>query len=235
MSQVIAVFGAGPGFGSSVARRFGREGYRVALVARRLAPLEALAAELAEEGIEAAAFTADLSDQAAALATVDAIRAHFGRIDALYYAPIGTEVGFIPARELRAADERPMFELLTFTPIEIVNAVLPEFVERGSGAIVIGQGASGVHAMPGMSGPGLPMAATRNYVHSLNGELAGTGVYVGTIAVAAMIAGSAPHVAWKAGELDLGPVDFPIVEPDELADRVWDLVTRRDRVEILHP
>lgn len=34
MSKTIAVFGAGTGLGASVARRFGREGYRVALVPR---------------------------------------------------------------------------------------------------------------------------------------------------------------------------------------------------------
>ena len=58
----------------------GVRSYGVALVARRLAPLEALVAELAGDGIEAAAFSADLTDQAAALAAVDAIRARFGRI-----------------------------------------------------------------------------------------------------------------------------------------------------------
>lgn len=235
MSQVIAVFGAGPGLGASVARRFGREGYRVALVGRRAEPLEHLAAELAEEGVEAVTFTADLADQAAALATLDAIRSRFDRIDVLYYAPIGSEVGFTAARELRADATRALLELLTLTPIELIHAVLPELIERGDGAIVVGQGASGVHPMVGMSGPGVPMAATRNFLHSLNGELAGTGVYAGTLAVSAMIARSAPHTAWAAGDLDLGAADFPVVDPDELAERVWGLITARDRVELLHP
>ncbi|RKQ92932.1 NADP-dependent 3-hydroxy acid dehydrogenase YdfG [Solirubrobacter pauli] len=234
MSQVIAVFGAGPGLGASVARRFGREGYRVALVARRLAPLEALAAELAEEGIEAAPFSVDLTDQAAALVTLEAIHARFGRIDALYYAPV-PEGAFIAARDLRAADIRPLVELLVFTPIELINAVVPELVDRGSGAIVVGHGASAVHPHPGMSGPGVPMAATRNYLHSLNGELADAGVYVGTIAIQAMIAGSAAHAALTSGDLDLGGADFPVVQPADLAEAVWELVTRRDRVELVHP
>jgi hypothetical protein len=46
--------------GISVARRLGREGYRVALVARRREPLNKLVAELAPDGIEAAAFTVNL-------------------------------------------------------------------------------------------------------------------------------------------------------------------------------
>ncbi|MDA0171589.1 SDR family NAD(P)-dependent oxidoreductase [Solirubrobacter taibaiensis] len=234
MSQVIAVFGAGPALGASVARRFGREGYRVALVARRLAPLETLVEELSRDGIEAAAFSADLTDQAAALAAVEAIRARFGRIDTLYYAPAG-DTGFVPARELRADTVRSLMELYTLTPIELVHAVLPELIERGSGAIVVGHGSSAVHPIPGLSGPGPVMSATRNYLYSLNGELAGTGVYVGTLAIGAMIARSAPHTAWTSGALDLGDAEFPVVEPDALADLVWDLVTQRDRVEVLHP
>ena len=46
MSKTIAVFGAGPGMGRSVARRFGREGFQVALVARNQTRLDAFAGEL---------------------------------------------------------------------------------------------------------------------------------------------------------------------------------------------
>jgi NAD(P)-dependent dehydrogenase (short-subunit alcohol dehydrogenase family) len=35
MSKTIAIFGAGTGLGISTARRFGREGYQVALIGRR--------------------------------------------------------------------------------------------------------------------------------------------------------------------------------------------------------
>ncbi|MEV4229069.1 SDR family NAD(P)-dependent oxidoreductase, partial [Streptomyces bobili] len=49
---VIAVIGAGPGLGLSIARRFGKEGFQVALVSRTQDKLDALAARLAEEGIE---------------------------------------------------------------------------------------------------------------------------------------------------------------------------------------
>jgi PPOX class probable F420-dependent enzyme len=44
---VIAVVGAGPGLGLAIARRFGREGFRVALISRAQSKLDALAAELA--------------------------------------------------------------------------------------------------------------------------------------------------------------------------------------------
>jgi NADP-dependent 3-hydroxy acid dehydrogenase YdfG len=54
--KVLALLGAGPGLGAALGRRFGREGYRVALVARRPGPLEAVAAGLRAAGVKAAAF-----------------------------------------------------------------------------------------------------------------------------------------------------------------------------------
>jgi short-subunit dehydrogenase len=81
MSKTIAVLGAGTGLGVSMARRFGREGFRVALVARRRDRLDALAAQLADEGIESAAFTADLADPVQIPALVGEIRESLGRID----------------------------------------------------------------------------------------------------------------------------------------------------------
>lgn len=47
MSKVIAIFGAGVGLGASTARRFAREGFSVALVARRKDRLDALVEQLA--------------------------------------------------------------------------------------------------------------------------------------------------------------------------------------------
>ena len=61
MSNSIAVFGAGPGVGQAVARRFAREGYAVTLVGRRQEPLDLLAKELTTAGATAHVITAYLS------------------------------------------------------------------------------------------------------------------------------------------------------------------------------
>jgi short-subunit dehydrogenase len=65
MSRSIAVFGAGPGLGQAVARRYAREGYAVTLVARRSEPLDRLAKDLTSAGATAHVITADLSDTGA--------------------------------------------------------------------------------------------------------------------------------------------------------------------------
>ncbi len=60
----IAIIGAGKGLGAAVARRFGAEGFAVGLISRHQGRLDALAAELAADGIQAQGFTADVRDPA---------------------------------------------------------------------------------------------------------------------------------------------------------------------------
>jgi short-subunit dehydrogenase len=236
MSRVIAILGAGAGLGMSVARRFGREGFRVALVARRKDRLDTMVDELAGEGIEAAAFCSDLAEPGHIPALVAAIRRRFGRIDVVEYGPVSDALGFTPATQLTAATLEGMIPLLLLTPVEVVGALLPEWMDRGDGAFLLSQGASAVEPVPYLSGVGPVMAATRNYLYSLNGELAGTGIYAGTLAVAALITDSEMGEASASaagGPGSLGAI--PTVESDELAELYWDMYTKRDCVEQVHP
>ena len=62
MKPALLLCGYGPGISHSVARRFGREGYPLHLVARRQDKLDAAAAGLQQEGMVATAHACDLSD-----------------------------------------------------------------------------------------------------------------------------------------------------------------------------
>ncbi|MEU1299621.1 SDR family NAD(P)-dependent oxidoreductase [Streptomyces shenzhenensis] len=236
MSKVIAVFGAGKGLGASVARRFAREGFGVALVARRKDRLDALVEELKAEGIDVAGFTADLSEPDDVPAVIGAVRDRFGRIDVVEYGPISAEQAFVPAAKLDAGTLRKDSPLLLLTPVEVARAVLPEWIERGDGAFLMTTGASAGYPRPFLSGVGPLMAAARNWLFSLNGEVAEAGIYAGTLSIAAFIARSEMGELAAANVADNGlPETGPLVDPDELAEQYWDMYTRRDRVEQLHP
>lgn len=58
--KTIAIVGAGPGLGLSIAKKFGTNGFQVALISRNADKLNPLVDELKGLGIEAAAFPADL-------------------------------------------------------------------------------------------------------------------------------------------------------------------------------
>ena len=85
--RVIVVVGAGPGVGASVARRFGREGYSVVLLARRAERLGELSAALRAEGVDATGTDVDVIDDAALHRAVTEVGERFGRIDVLHFNP----------------------------------------------------------------------------------------------------------------------------------------------------
>jgi len=58
----IAIVGAGPGLGAAVARRFGTEGFSVAVISRSQDRVDALAADLTRAGVTARGYAADVQE-----------------------------------------------------------------------------------------------------------------------------------------------------------------------------
>src|SRR5215475_3954723 len=83
----IAIVGAGPGLGLSIAKVFARHGFSVALVSRTQEKVDHLAAELAGAGADAAGFAADVTDRPSLAAAFTRIKERFGGIDVLEYSP----------------------------------------------------------------------------------------------------------------------------------------------------
>jgi NAD(P)-dependent dehydrogenase (short-subunit alcohol dehydrogenase family) len=122
MSKSIAVFGAGPGLGQAVARRYAREGYAITLVARHSGPLDRLARDLTSAGATAHVITADLADTGATAGLADQIRAKAGNLDALYYAPT-PNTGFVSAASLTPQHARNFMPLIFYAEMEQAKAV----------------------------------------------------------------------------------------------------------------
>ncbi|MEO8684492.1 MAG: SDR family NAD(P)-dependent oxidoreductase [Devosia sp.] len=232
--KTIAIFGAGAGLGASVAARFGREGYKVALIARGPASLDLLKGKLAEQGIEAYSFPADLTDLANIPSLVKTIESQLGTIDVALFSPISGTAYFVPAAELEASYLQSISPLLTWAPIEVAHALMPSMRSRGNGAFIVADGLSAVIPMAGMSGPGPAFAATRNYIMTLHNEVQADGVFAGMLHVGAMIENSTGMAAALAAGMKLDP-SFPVVDPDRLADEVWSLASERNRAESILP
>jgi short-subunit dehydrogenase len=190
------VFGAGPGLGHAVARRYAREGYAVTLVARRSEPLDRLAKDLSSAGGTVHVITADLADTAATPRLAEQIRAKAGDLDAFYYAPT-PNTGFAAAADLTPQHAQSFMPLIFYTMLALVQEFLPHMLEQGDGAILTAQGGSTVQGLPYMSGPSPAQAAQRNYLQALHAEVAEKGVYVGMLYVGAAIGNSASTPSWS--------------------------------------
>jgi short-subunit dehydrogenase len=236
LSKSIVVFGAGPGLGQAVARRYAQGGYEVVLVARRREPLESLARELAGAGASAHVITADLADTDAVPVLARQVRAMAGEPDAIYYAPTPQD-GFVAAADLTPRRAQVFMPLVVYSLLALVQEFLPHMLRHGDGAILTAQGASTVHGLPQLSGPGPAQAAQRNYLQSLHAEVAGRGVYVGMLYIGAVIEGSAFH-ALAAGARATGAPGREwgaAVSSAHLAGLLWDMHSARGAAEALYP
>jgi NAD(P)-dependent dehydrogenase (short-subunit alcohol dehydrogenase family) len=230
MSKTIAVFGAGPGMGRSVARRFGREGFRVALVARNQSRLDKFTGELAAGGIEAAGFAADFADRDKLPGVVEAITARFGPVDVLEYAPSGLDwlSRQVPVRDADAASFEFPLDLLLRTPATLVRLLLPGMLERGDGAVLFGLGVTGM-PVPQVGNVTTVAAAARAYLYNLYADLAGTGVCAGLVQVGRLV-GDSDAAKFVAENWDPALLPDPL-DPADLAEALWDLYLKRDRFE----
>lgn len=237
MTKWIAILGAGPGLGTALAWKYGREGYAVALVARRLAPLEQLASELRAGGIIAESFSADLRNPEEVTRVLGEIEERPGHVDTLYYGPNAPEV-FVPAFTLKVEDVKDKVELFLYGLVAAVQAVLPQMRERRGGTIFSCLGGSAAIGLPFMSGPGPGLSAARNYLYSLHGELVAEGIQVGMMTLSAVIRNSEWEAGIKSGDIPLNlPPDFqiPEVDPAVLAQMVWDASVSGSMSEIIYP
>ena len=214
----------------SVAHRFGAEGYAVALVSRSTTRHGDYLRSLADAGVKAAAFTADAADPVALRTAVDAARTRFGRIDVGYYGPaaLGSLAGDITQLDAAGAEAA----LRGVVPaVDFASQLIPELTRRGNGGLLFAGGLSSVVPMPPLGGLALASAALRNYALTLHAALAPAGIYAGTITIGGLIERGDIHRAMVSNPDLFGGVPAPTLDPDDLAEDVWQLYNRRTDAE----
>lgn len=82
-NKVVLVTGGNFGIGRGIVHKFASEGASVAIVARNEDRARQVLSELDELGYEGAFFKADVSDEKAVIAMIDAVIERFGRLDIL--------------------------------------------------------------------------------------------------------------------------------------------------------
>ncbi len=230
--KTIAIFGAGPALGLSLARRFGREGYRVALVARRQESLDDLAARL--PGVETATFRADLLDPAQLTAAVAAVEDRFGHIDVAVWSPGGLDQQRVAVLDVDPDELPGQLELLLLAPIRLARLLLPGMRARGDGGLLYASGAAATNPVPRLGNIGIALAGMRNYVYGAHAVLADEGVYVGVVPIGGLIKGSAAEAVVMSASDEFADFDLaalPLLDPADIADVFWDLNAKRDRAE----
>jgi NADP-dependent 3-hydroxy acid dehydrogenase YdfG len=143
LDKVVLVTGASSGIGAGIARELGRAGAKLALGARRMDRLQALAGEI---GGETMVGWLDVTDRADVAAFVDGVRRRFGRIDVIV-----NNAGVMPLSplaSLKVEEWDQMVDVNIKGVLHGIAAVLPEMTERGSGHIVNIASIGALHVVP---------------------------------------------------------------------------------------
>lgn len=194
--RVALVTGASRGIGEAIARRLGRDGARVALVARSADVLQKLAAEI---GGGAWPVVCDMRLPGAA----DVVQAALDDLGADAPDIVINNAGMFlvaPAVETSVAVFREMLELNLTAPFSFVRAFLPEMRRRGTGHIVTVGSIADRTAFQGNAAYAASKYGLRGMHEVLRAELKGTGV--------------------RASLVSPGPVDTPLWDSVDARHRV---------------
>ena len=187
MSRTLLVVGAGPRLGGALARRFGRDGYDVALVARTPTGVEQLAAELRAEGVNTAWATADVADPAALRAEIDRLAERAPITVAVHNVSVWRDATVLDLGpdQLLADVAAGAASLLT-----IAQAVAPGMAAAGGGTILATGSGAADSPSPGAPSLGVQKAALRSLVQAAAWDLAPQGIHCATVTIRGVLGAS---------------------------------------------
>ena len=177
--KTAVITGASSGIGRLLARRFAREGARVALVARREAELRQLAGEIEQGGGQVLVLPCDVADRARVFACAEQATRVFGNIDILVNnAGYGHHRRFL---EWDLDDMERMLRVNFLGTLYWTKALLPQMVERRTGWLVFMASVAGKLGVPEESAYAASKFAMVGLAESLSIELEDAGVHVLTV------------------------------------------------------
>ncbi|WP_104139008.1 SDR family NAD(P)-dependent oxidoreductase [Arthrobacter sp. ZGTC131] len=192
MTTTIAIIGAGPGLGLSSARRFGAERFNVALLSRNQENVDALAAELADAGITARGYTADVRDPESLSAALARAADELGPVEILQYSPVPSSDFLRPIFETTREALRSAIEFSTLGAAAAMDAVLPGMRALGRGTALFVNGSSAVRPNHRYAGTSTAFAAESAYAQMLHDALAPEGIHVAQLIIPLGIGGGDP-------------------------------------------
>lgn len=215
---VALVTGASSGIGAATAERLGREGYRIALVARREERLRELADGIETETLVA---PADVTDPDAVAGAVESVRERFGRLDVLV-----TNAGVLHPVQLPDADIADLHDHVQVNLLGTMNAThaaLPLLLESdGTSHVVSVSSMNARYPAGGAGGYSASKAGVNTFCDSLRQEMADEDVRVTIVMPGPVVTEMRDWADWEGRALD----------PADVAETVVFAVSRPDHVEI---
>lgn len=216
--KTALVTGGASGIGKAFARRLLRGGARVALWDLDPAAAEAARRELSTFG-EVRAFAVDVADRAQVASAAERLLSEMGELDLL-----DNNAGVVFGGDFLSVPEEKLLKTVEVNlngTLWCTRAFLPGMLRRGSGHLVMMASAAGLLGVPGMAVYSASKHAVVGFAESLRLELRSAGkpgigltIVCPSFVSTGMFEGVRP------------PLLSPWVEPERLAGKIFEAVTR---------
>ena len=218
------IVGASSGLGAALAKRLAREGYTLALLARRGNLLADLCAELNADGAtRALAYQHNVSDYAEVPSLLRKIIADLGGLDLFIF---NAGVNYPPGPEkMNAEDDIKMIEINLSGAIAWLAPVGDLLKEAKSGMIVGISSVAGDRGRIANPGYNTSKAGLTTYLEALRNRLTRHGVHVLTV--------KPGFLATEMLRASVGPKPFT-VSPERAADDIYKAIRKRKQVIYTH-
>jgi NAD(P)-dependent dehydrogenase (short-subunit alcohol dehydrogenase family) len=208
---VCAVVGVGPGNGAAFARRFAKEGYAVALLARSTDFTRGLAAELPAS----LAVVCDVTDTASVEQAFASVQRELGDVDVLVYNAVSGVWGSI--EDLSAREFEASWRVNALGTFQVAKQVIEGMKRRGSGNIVIVGATASRRGNVKTAAFAPAKAAQRSLAESMARQLWPQGIHVSVIIVDGVVDLATTRARMPNKE------DSFFVKPDDVAEVAYRL------------
>ena len=169
--KTALIVGAGMGLSASLARLFSRSGMQVALAARGIDKLQALAAETGSR-----LFECDVADSSSVVRLFEQVEEHVGMPDVVVYNPSARVKG--PFVDLNPADVEKAIAITAFGGFLVAQQAAKRMLPKRHGTILFTGASASVKGYPQSAPFAMGKFALRGLAQSMARELAPQGIHV---------------------------------------------------------
>lgn len=211
MGNVCVVMGVGPGNGEAMVRRFSREGYQVAMLARS----EDYLRQLEQSVTEAHAFPCDMTDPQRIQSVFQSIERELGPVSVLLYNAGGGV--FKSVEEASLEDFEANWRINVLGLVAATQAALRQLRQHDTAAIIVTSASAATRGRANTAPFASAKAAQRSLAQSMARQLGPEKIHVANVVIDGVV--DLPRTReWLADK----PDDF-FVQPSAVADAVWNL------------
>ena len=205
---LIVIVGAGSGISRAAAERFGKEGFKVALIARSEDKLKNLAAGLKEKNIDAVYKTGDAGNYDSLLNAISEIKNSEGIPDLFLYNASALTIKDILSEDWDSL--RNDLDVSAGGYFNMMKIAMPDYLKENKGKLFLTGGGLSLEGDPNCSSLSAGKAAVRNLFQAYVKKAKGTQLHIAHLMVCGYVR-----------------EEDPKYNPDSIAEEYWKLFIQK--------